>query len=71
MNTDLLDDSLVQVYDEQDDYVQILGVDNEGVNEDAEIVTLDIDGGDSVFIDIDSDFGGDDTVDDVPDAMTE
>lgn len=64
MNADIVDDNLVQAFVEQDEYVQILGVDTEGVNEEVDIPSLDIDGCESVFIDIDSDYGNDD-----PDAF--
>lgn len=66
MNADIVDDNLVQAFVEQDEYVQILGVDTEGVNEEVDIPSLDIDGCGSVFIDIDSDYGNDD-----PDAFNQ
>lgn len=71
MNADSMDDGLVQVFEEQDDYVQILGVDPDGGSEDVEVASLDLDGGESVFIDIDSDFGDDDAAADIPDILSD
>lgn len=61
MNADILDDSIIPVLDEQESYVQILGVDTEDDGESVEVVSFEIDGGESVFID----------VDDIPDDFPE
>lgn len=42
----------VQVIDDTDDFVQILGVNQDDVDNEIEVSLVDIDGADSVFIDV-------------------